>query len=103
MKKPIITTLLTPKQVYKENGSLMASKWQNSETEASAWWLLKFAVKRGNWNPFTLDEIHELYHKYHKEEFWFNRLTSMGDIVKIGDKYYFTDYFIIECNKLMSK
>lgn len=98
-----ITTSLTPSQVYNENGSLMGSKWQNCETEASAWWLLKLARKRKSWKPFTQNDIDELYQKkFPKEHFWFNKLTEDGDIVKIGNYYHFTDYFIIECNKLLN-
>lgn len=53
----------------------------NSETEASAYWIVKFHQERGKgWEPFTLAEIEDFYNEKraekgcHRESFRFNHL-----------------------------
>lgn len=79
------------------------SVWQHSETEASAYWLIKLAKERGGWFPFTMKELNKLYHaKYPNHDFKFNRLTGNRDS---GSDYiqtdadgimYFTTQFVAE-------
>lgn len=123
----LITTILLPKDlpVVTNRTDLYDSRWQNTESEASANFLMRFAQQRGNWDPFTKVEIDA----FSKHDFWFNKLTTYGDIVvekvyKIrklkepklveGDlftnefyweiaRYHFTDSFIIECQRLLSR
>jgi hypothetical protein len=49
----------------------------NSETEVSAYWLVKLAQRRGNWSPFTIADIQALYReKFPQGDFSFNRLIG---------------------------
>ena len=69
----------------------MASKWQNVETEASAYWLYKFAQSRGGWHDFTKQEIDA----FSKHDFWFNKLIPYGDIKE--KKIY--DIILVDCEE----
>ena len=73
---PTITSKIRPEDIDIKGG-FMASKYQNSETEASIYWLCKFAAARGNWNSFTQKEID----KFAKHVFHFNHLIPYGDII----------------------
>jgi hypothetical protein len=89
MKIPKITTSIKPSDFKGKIEGFWSTKWQNSETEASAWWLLQYAIKQNSWEPFDKKEIDA----FSKHDFWFNRLTTCGDIVVI-------DYFKIKIKKV---
>ncbi len=96
-----ITTSIKPGDLKLDKWEqLMGSKWQNVETEISAYWLIRLAQKNRSWRDFTKKEIDDLS----KHDFWFNRLTIMGDIIpNANETYSFTDYFIIECKRLLTE
>ena len=103
-----LTTKLTANDFAKYKGklSVMGSPWRNSETEASIKWLLNFAIDKGSFDPFKLSELQDYYEKNlgKKEEFWFNRLRNPEDIVRTEDgMVYYTDFFIEECYKLVTR
>lgn len=53
--------------------------FDNSETEASALWVLRLQTKRGNWGPFSVKSLSNLYHeKYPDEDFCWNWLIYPG-------------------------
>ncbi len=55
--------------------------FDESETEVSAAYLLRFAQMRGNWNPFTYEEINDFYQvrrKSRNSNYTFNRLIEPG-------------------------
>lgn len=67
----------------------------NRETEVSAHYVVLLCQQKGEWLPFTIKEIEELYKsKSHYDGFEFNRLISDGWIVKRDGKYYVTQGFV---------
>lgn len=86
--------------------------FDENETEISAAYLLRLARTRGNWRPFTFEDINSLYRACRKSKtavFTFNRLVEPGMhygmpgerwlvgggwIVLKNGLYYFTDDFI---------
>lgn len=96
---PNITTSITPDSLKLGVYSLMGSKWQNSETESSVYWLIKLAQKNNSWRNFIKEEIDTICN----HDFRFNYTIPCGDIlVNIDGSYSFTDSFIIECKKLLT-
>lgn len=104
--------------VSKGSGQLMDSIWQNMETEASAYYLVKLAQKNGSWRDFTKKEIDKIA----KEDFWFNKLRRWPfdisnepydyitfepktNMIKsfAGGVFSFTDKFINEVYRLSPK
>lgn len=99
--------------------------FDNTETETSAGWLVRFAQRRGGmWEPFRFADIQGFYLERRriveskprlKETFTFNRLIEPGDgvsaradglvqvwdgggwIVKRDGHYYFTSNFVDRC------
>ncbi|MFA5299274.1 MAG: hypothetical protein WC389_13880, partial [Lutibacter sp.] len=68
----------------------------------SAWWIVKLCQIKGNWQPFTYDEIEKLYNQYKYRNFWFNGLNGDGSysthyIIQEGDLYYITSEFVAKC------
>jgi hypothetical protein len=82
----------------------------NSETETSAYWIIKMCQKNGSWNPFTEDDIEKFYaSKGMRDGFIFNQLVNPGTgffikegyvpvgggwIVKKDGKYHVTTAFV---------
>lgn len=103
MTKKLITTTLLPKDINLKKGviSLLGSMWQNFPTECSAYFLCKMAKKHKDWRDFTKKEIDAVA----REDFWFNKLISMGSIIenKEAKTFSFTDNFIIECYRLTTR
>jgi hypothetical protein len=51
--------------------------FNNTETEISAGWLIRFFQHRGeSWKPFTHEEIEAYYGRTHNDGFTFNRLVE---------------------------
>lgn len=92
----------------------------NSETEVSAYWLLKLAKERNSWASFTLADIEKIYHVKYKEDFLFNRLVDIGSGYSIHggrydigggwiyydetvERYYFSVDFVLRCCWGMAK
>ena len=98
--------------------------FENSETEASAYWIVKLSQKLGGWIPFTEEQIEAVYKEAgHHHGFLFNRLVNPemvppslarafaghvdplipkgGGWIVLGDdkKYYVTDEFVSRCFK----
>jgi hypothetical protein len=84
--------------------------FEHSETEASAYYLLRMAYRRGNWAPFTKADVEAVYGA--QDGYTFNRLIDPGIgyglpgeryesgggwIVKKDGLYYFTEEFIDRC------
>ncbi len=64
----------------------------NNETEISAGYIVRYCQKVGNWDPFTYEEINELYSR--ADGFTFNLLIEGGWIIKEDDLYYVTFGFL---------
>lgn len=102
----------------------MFEAFDNMETEISAGWIIRFLQSRDQgWNPFTHEEINNLYSRTFQHGFRFNRLVEAemvppslarafaghhdplvpkggGWIIKgDDDKYYVTVDFITRCFK----
>jgi hypothetical protein len=83
----------------------------NQETEISARYLMRLAQKRGDWLPFTREEIEALYNEAGFQRFGFNHLIGefrvhragnswwerLDVIVERDGKFYFTDEFVTRC------
>ena len=55
--------------------------FNNTETELSARWLVRFAQQRDSgWEPFTLDEIETFYNEGGYKGFAFNRLVNAAQV-----------------------
>lgn len=120
MKNKYLTTAIQPKDIDIKSHILMGSIWKNSETENSAYWLVKLAQKNKSWRDFTKKEIDKLCGK----DFWFNGLAwgyitqncetinvqcdevvndtryTSKEIKGIASSYSFTDKFIEEVYRL---
>lgn len=88
----------------------LCNAFNNTGTEISAGYIVRFCKERGHWKPFDFDEINAFYNRKPKgHRFGFNRLiepgmayggpgqcwlTGGGWIIKRGGMYYITDDFI---------
>lgn len=72
---------------YEKGFTHLWSAFGHSETETSAYWLIKLAQRRGNWLPFTYADIQALYReKFPQGSYSFNRLIGDGIVfVQSGD------------------
>ena len=110
----MVTVKIKPSDINVENG-FMASIFQNAETEASMYFLVKMAQQNGSWRNFTKAEIDNVA----GEDFWWNYLKrhpfnhqpneDKDDYILYVTKdgmhmeYEFTDKFINECYRLSPK
>jgi len=71
----------------------------NMETEISANYIVRFCQERGNWEPFSYDELNGFCQRVgHKGDFWFNRLGKDGFVEKVTDGlYHITHRFVCRC------
>lgn len=72
----------------------------SSEREFSANWIVRFCQKRGNWNPFTYDQINDFYksERTQGDDFEFDGLEDEGYYIKLdGDLYSITPHFVGRC------
>lgn len=70
------------------------------ETEVSAWWIVKFCQERGDWKPFTLDQLEEFYNRTPKNnpKFSLNGLDQHHYVpVDIYGNCYVTVEFVARC------
>lgn len=83
---------------YSKGFTHLWNAFDNSETETSAYWLVKLAQRRGNWDPFTTADIQALYHeKFPSGTYYFNQLIDRGYIKQSGDTYEYTVQFVARC------
>lgn len=79
----------TPKEILNLSQSNTFGK---HETEISAKWILRFLEQRDNsFLPFPFTELQQFYEKSHKEDFWFNDLTSGNEYYKITPEILLED------------
>jgi len=74
----------------------------NSETEASAHWVVRLCQERGgdSWAPFRGEEIRALYNaRFPSSYFSFNKLIIDGFVKEDGDTYTVTHEFVARCYK----
>jgi aminoglycoside/choline kinase family phosphotransferase len=64
------------------------------ESEISARWIVRFCQKKGNWEPFTKEEIEEFYNAGGFVDFRFNHLISGRWIDERDGKYHITQAFL---------
>ncbi len=58
--------------------------FDNSETEVSAFYVLKLMQRKGSWYAFTAEEVQKIYkQKGHGDDFWFNRLIVSDSVYNI--------------------
>jgi hypothetical protein len=69
----------------------------NTETEASAKWIVLLCQKKGGWYPFTLKEVEDLCQSVGYKGYWFNNLLDMKFIIEKKSIYYITSEFITRC------
>lgn len=62
---------------FKKGFRHLYGAFDNSETEKSAYWIVRLCQQLGSWGPFTLEQIQELYNEsIPGEKFTFNRLVD---------------------------
>lgn len=65
------------------------------EREISARWIVRFCQSRGNWEPFTYENVERFYNDGGYEGFVFNGLIDPGyGIRQDGDLYHIENEFV---------
>ena len=71
----------------------------DSETEVSGYYIIKMCKKRGDWSPFSKNEIEAEYVSAgHNDGFTFNELFVNKWIIEEDNLYYITSQFV-DCVK----
>ena len=88
--------------IHPNNINIEERLWEafnDCETEASAYWIIKLCQQKNGWFDFTHEEINNLYEKAEYKEFLFNRLITDGYIIKYKNTYKITSTFVFKCAK----
>ena len=68
---------IQPKDIHIGKGfEHFSDAFDNMETEASAYYVVRLCQKLGGWIPFTLEQIEEVYREAGHKGFTFNRLVE---------------------------
>lgn len=111
---------IQPKDIPSKGWDHLWNAFDNNETEISAAYILLMCQERGNWAPFTFEEINTFYNEKRKTpcHFTFNRLIEPGLhygmpgerhlagggwIVERDGKYFLTDDFIQRVSQSVQK
>jgi len=84
-------TTIRPSDIDRSKG-FMGSPFRNSETEASASWIVRYCQEQNDdsWAPFSVTALEAFYQETlgerGNEKFWFNRLTKAENPAVVVDR-----------------
>jgi len=69
----------------------------NTETEVSASYIVWLCQEKGDWSPFTLMQVEEIYNRAGYTGYTFNQLLTKQWIIEKNGMFYITSDFVMRC------